>query len=116
MFAVLIANTFLPIMEYALNSTKKKGATKWKQKKKRFSETRFYPIFFMLVTTIFFVGILAVFYHSTEARVLQYEEQSYKKAMMHVFNLSGEDISNFDKYFEKKRMNSRITLQKAEMR
>jgi Na+-transporting NADH:ubiquinone oxidoreductase subunit C len=73
-----------------------------KAEKKRFSETRFYPIFFMLVTTIFFVGILAVFYHSTEARVLQYEVQSYKKALMRVFDLSGEDISDFDKYFEKK--------------
>jgi Na+-transporting NADH:ubiquinone oxidoreductase subunit B len=28
MFAVLIANTFLPIIEYALNAAKKKGATK----------------------------------------------------------------------------------------
>jgi Na+-transporting NADH:ubiquinone oxidoreductase subunit C len=73
-----------------------------KAEKVRFSETRFYPIFFMIIITLFFVGILAVFYHSTEDKIREYEEINYKKAVLKVFGLLDRDVSSFKKYVDEK--------------
>jgi Na+-transporting NADH:ubiquinone oxidoreductase subunit C len=72
-----------------------------KPEKKTFTETRFYPIFFMIIITAFFVGILAVFYQGTEARVRIYEEKSYQKSLLKVFGFPDQDVSVFQTYFEK---------------
>jgi Na+-transporting NADH:ubiquinone oxidoreductase subunit C len=72
-----------------------------KQEKKSFSETRFYPIFFMLILTIIFVGLLAIFYHSTSERVRLYEETSYKTALLQLFGFQSTDLALFNQHFEK---------------
>ncbi|MCD4817354.1 MAG: FMN-binding protein [Candidatus Cloacimonetes bacterium] len=53
--------------------------------KKSFKETKFYPIFFMVLITVFFVGILATFYHLTKPRVENYREQNLQKAILDLF-------------------------------
>lgn len=62
-------------------------------------ENKLYPIIFMILITIIFVGILAVLYHSTKSRVTQYQEMEIKSSILGVFDLSSDqiekDYSNF---------------------
>lgn len=53
--------------------------------KNSFRDTQYYPIVFMLVITVFFVGILATFYRSTEKQVETYKQQSYQKLILSLF-------------------------------
>jgi Na+-transporting NADH:ubiquinone oxidoreductase subunit C len=67
--------------------------------KKLFSETKFYPIFFMIVITIICVGILATFYHMTYKRVEDYQFAQIKKQVLETFDLPIETVSeDFQKY------------------
>jgi len=67
--------------------------------KKLFSETKFYPILFMIVITIICVGILATFYHMTHKRVEDYQFAQFQKQILVTFDLPTETVSeDFQKY------------------
>jgi Na+-transporting NADH:ubiquinone oxidoreductase subunit C len=53
--------------------------------KKSFLDSPFYPIVFMLVITVVFVGILAVLYRSTEKGIEAYKQQSYQLQILSLF-------------------------------
>ena len=59
--------------------------------KKSFSETRVYPIFFMIILTIVFVGVLATFYHSTQDRVQSYKAKNLQTTILTLFDLPTEN-------------------------
>ena len=72
-----------------------------KQEKQAFSETRIYPIFFMLIVAIFFGTILAVFYHSTTERIREHQELRLKSAILALFELPMEDIQeSYDQHIK----------------
>ena len=74
--------------------------------KKLFRETRAYPVVFMLIITVIFIGILATFYQLSFEKVQQYRELQLKKIVMSVFELPTQNIENdFAKY---------ITIQEME--
>ncbi len=56
-----------------------------------FKDTNIYPILFMLVTCMFFVGILATMYRGSEKRIDEYNRNSYQKL---VLDLLSESISD----------------------
>ena len=65
MFAILIANTFVPIMDEGVNAYKgKKGAKS--EKKKRWQYIFYFPIIFMIVVTAIFTFVLAFLNHIAE--------------------------------------------------
>lgn len=81
--------------------------------RKPFTETPLYPILFMLAVTIVFVGVLSVFYRSTEKRIETRKEQTYKLYILSLFadtlsTLTGTETAaftdlsaieiNFDRY------------------
>lgn len=53
--------------------------------KKSFLDSNLYPILFMLVITIVFVGILSVLYRSTEKGISIYREQTYQLQILTLF-------------------------------
>ncbi len=57
------------------------------KERKTFTDSRFYPVLFMIIITVIFVGILATFYHTTSGRV-----QSYRKFKLHATILKLFDI------------------------
>ncbi len=57
------------------------------KERKTFSDRRFYPVLFMIIITVIFVGILATFYHTTSGRV-----QSYRMFKLHATILKLFDI------------------------
>jgi len=72
------------------------------EEKKSFRETRVYPVFFMLLITIVFIGVLAFFYNSTKERVTKYNELRLKSSILSTFDLNGENVEEtFDKYITK---------------
>ncbi|HPK41502.1 MAG TPA: FMN-binding protein [Candidatus Cloacimonadota bacterium] len=71
------------------------------KEKVEFKETRAYPVIFMIVITIIFVGILAVFYHSTKGRVEQRERIELQKAVLNAFNLPTDNVQeNYEAYIK----------------
>lgn len=60
--------------------------------KRSFSDTRIYPIFFMIVITIIFIGILAAFYQFTLERVELYREMNYQKSIIGLFSLPQDNV------------------------
>jgi len=67
--------------------------------KKLFRETRTYPVVFMIIITIIFIGILATFYQLSFAKVQKYRETQLKKMVMSVFELPTQNIEiDFAKY------------------
>ncbi len=68
--------------------------------KKRFSDSRGYPVVFMLIATIIFIGILATFYQLTLDKVKKHQELNYKLSIAGLFDLPKENIlETFDKNF-----------------
>ncbi len=64
-----------------------------------FKDSRVYPILFMMIITIIFVGILAFFYHSTKTRVKDYEVNTLKKTVLNVFEIPTDQIEkNYSLY------------------
>ena len=63
-------------------------------KKKLFRETRAYPVVFMLIITIIFIGVLATFYQLTQEKVEQYRQIQLKNMVLNVFELPAENIEN----------------------
>ncbi len=75
--------------------------------KKLFRETRAYPVVFMLVITIIFIGILATFYQLSLERVESYRQTMMRKMVLSVFELSTEDINkNFADFIETKNIDN----------
>ena len=67
--------------------------------KKLFRETRAYPVIFMLIITVIFIGILATFYQLSFTKVQKYRETQLKKMVMSTFELPTQNIENdFTKY------------------
>jgi Na+-transporting NADH:ubiquinone oxidoreductase subunit C len=72
------------------------------EEKISFRETRLYPVIFMLIITIVFIGILAFFYNSTKDRVNKYNEIRLKSSILSTFNLSEENVEEtFQKFITK---------------
>ena len=79
------------------------------QEKKRFSDTRFYPIFFMIIVSIIFVGILATFYELTAPKVKAYQQESNQRTILGLFGLPLQAPQQaFDKFIEQKQQNGVI--------
>lgn len=68
-----------------------------------FTETRIYPIIFMMILTIVFVGILAFFYHSTKERIEINNKLAFQKKVLMLFDLPTEEIEkSFDEFITRK--------------
>jgi len=85
------------------------------EEKKSFLDSQFYPILFMVIITIVFVGILSAFYRTSEKGIEQYKQQTYRLQILSLFAdtlsvVTGIDKSiltnpdsikqNFDKYIQ----------------
>lgn len=78
--------------------------------KKSFSETRVYPIFFMIILTIIFVGVLATFYHLTQERVQNYKAKNLQTTILNLFDLPTDNIdASYKKHI--KVMNKEIEIE-----
>jgi Na+-transporting NADH:ubiquinone oxidoreductase subunit C len=77
--------------------------------KKLFRETRIYPVVFMLIITVIFIGILATFYQLSLERVTKYKDTMMKKMVLGTFDLPVENIElDFDKYISTKEIEGLI--------
>ncbi len=56
------------------------------KEKKTFSETNFYPIFFMVVLTIIFIGLLSVIYHMNLERINSNQLSQYQSTITGLFS------------------------------
>lgn len=65
--------------------------------KTAFQDTQYYPILFMLVVTIVFVGLLSVFYRSTEKGIEAYKKQTYQLQIMSMFADTLSNITGINK-------------------
>lgn len=65
------------------------------KEKKLFRETSIYPIFFMVVITILFVGILSVFYNIQKSRIDDNQQILYYRQILEIFN---DKITDVDFY------------------
>jgi Na+-transporting NADH:ubiquinone oxidoreductase subunit C len=69
------------------------------KEKKSFSETRAYPVIFMIIISFIFIGILATFYHLTYEKVNSYRQLKLKQTIMAMFDLQINDLdADFGKY------------------
>ncbi len=76
------------------------------EEKTSFKESRLYPIVFMAIITSFFVGILAVFYHSTKQKVTNYQINVFHTAILNSFNLPTDHvIKDYETYITEKTLN-----------
>lgn len=70
--------------------------------KKSFSDTRAYPIIFMIIITILFIGILATFYQLTLDRVQNYQQTQMQNKILNLFDLPLDNVKrDFQKYITK---------------
>lgn len=75
--------------------------------KKTFSETRIYPVFFMVIITLIFVGILATFYHLTIQRVTEYRDLKLKETILQLFDLPTQNSeAEFSEFITKREKNN----------
>jgi Na+-transporting NADH:ubiquinone oxidoreductase subunit C len=70
------------------------------EEKKSFLESQYYPVIFMLLLSVVFVGVLSVFYRSTEKGIEEYRRQTYQLQIMSLFadtlaTLTGQESSAF---------------------
>lgn len=61
------------------------------EKRKFFSKTRLYPVFFMIVITILFIGILATIYQLTLNRVQVYKQTQLQSTILRLFDLPDDN-------------------------
>jgi RnfABCDGE-type electron transport complex G subunit len=66
-----------------------------KKEKKLFRETPIYPIFFMVLITILFVGVLSVFYNTQKGRIDDNQQILYYRQILEIFN---DKITEVDFY------------------
>jgi Na+-transporting NADH:ubiquinone oxidoreductase subunit C len=72
-----------------------------KKKKKSFRESIAYTVLFMIIITMFFIGILATFYQLTLERVEKYNLMQMKTMVLNTFNLPTDNVSdNFAKFIK----------------
>jgi Na+-transporting NADH:ubiquinone oxidoreductase subunit C len=64
---------------------------------KSFMESSAYPVLFMLLTTVIFVGILSIFYRSTEKSIETAKKQAYQLQIMSLFADTLSSITGVDK-------------------
>jgi Na+-transporting NADH:ubiquinone oxidoreductase subunit C len=64
------------------------------EEKRSFRESRIYPVFFMVMITVFFIGILAFFFNSTMERVNKYNEITLKRSILKTFDLPVDNIED----------------------
>ncbi len=87
------------------------------QEKKLFRETAIYPIFFMVLITILFVGFLSLFYNMQKARIDDNQQILYYRQILEIFNdkitevdfyqlQDDEVLANSDKYLIPYRLES----------
>jgi Na+-transporting NADH:ubiquinone oxidoreductase subunit C len=67
------------------------------EQKTPFMETPFYPILFMLVITVVFVGVLSAYYRSTEKKIEQYKQQTYQLQILSLFADTLSTLTGIDK-------------------
>jgi len=70
------------------------------EEKTGFLESQYYPVVFMLVLSVVFVGVLSVFYRSTEKGIEEYRRQTYQLQIMSLFadtlaTVTGKDAASF---------------------
>lgn len=53
--------------------------------KKSFLDSNLYPVLFMLIVTVIFVGVLSVFYRSTEKKIEIQKQQTYQMQIITLF-------------------------------
>ncbi len=68
-----------------------------------FKETKAYSVVFMMLITIFFVGILAFFYHSTQPRVKEYQKIKNETIILSLFDFPLNNVhADYAKYIKEK--------------
>jgi Na+-transporting NADH:ubiquinone oxidoreductase subunit C len=73
------------------------------EERKAFSETRIYPIVFMILVALVFGSILALFYHSTAERISEHQQFRLQQAILSVFNLPLDEVpETYDRYIEER--------------
>ncbi|MBN2460498.1 MAG: FMN-binding protein [Candidatus Cloacimonetes bacterium] len=65
--------------------------------KKLFRESMLYPVFFMLIITIFFISILATLHLTTQDRIKEYKRIKLRTTILEIFALPLDDL---DRYYE----------------
>ena len=83
------------------------------KQKIHFSETKFYPVFFMIVITIICVGILATFYHLTHKRVEDYELAQMRKQVLETLGLPATSVNEDYERYIRVRTRDNITFYEA---
>ncbi len=64
-----------------------------------FKDTRFYPVIFMILITVVFIGVLATFYYATEEKVRGYQEENLKQMILKLFDFPSDNIrEDYQKY------------------
>ncbi|MDD2227825.1 MAG: FMN-binding protein [Candidatus Cloacimonetes bacterium] len=61
---------------------------------KSFKDTMLYPIVFMLVMSIVFVGVLAVMYRGSQAKIEAYKKETYQKMVLSLLATSIGEATN----------------------
>lgn len=64
-----------------------------------FRESRIYPVIFMVIITVFFVGLLAFFYHSTRQKVEDHQKYVFHETILSAFNLPTDRVEEDYKAF-----------------
>ncbi len=67
------------------------------KEKTDFLESNTYPVLFMLVITVVFVGVLSIFYRSTEKKVETYKRQTYQMQILSLFADTLSTVTGMDK-------------------
>lgn len=62
-----------------------------------FRDSNIYPVLFMLIITIVFVGVLSGFYRSTEKKVETYKRQTYQMQILSLFADTLSAVTGIDK-------------------
>jgi len=76
---------------------------------RNFSDRRFYPVFFMIIISIFFIGLLATFYYFTYEKIENYRITNKKRDILDLFSIPISDLnSDFDDYIKEKRVNDQV--------
>lgn len=71
-----------------------------------FRETKIYPVFFMILITVIFVGLLATFYELTIENVHKYRQNQLKKMIVGSFNLPEDNfLESYSNYISEHKRN-----------
>lgn len=65
---------------------------------KPFSDTTIYPVLFMLLITVFFVGVLSVFYRSSMDKIAANQQSEYEQLIVELLSETLSDSTGIDQY------------------